>query len=237
MVPGGQETGTNGGAGSGNRRQQDGFWISRPRTEQQEEEERRRGDDHDDEHGHNVSLGKLAVGWVLQFELSQGRKPMSMAHANPGYDVESRRGRNPDPERYIEVKGINGDWGQNGVPLSSIQFDRARKEGDKFWLYVVENAGDPAKVRIHMIQNPAGKATQFRFDHGWRQAGQTATGFKARVPKKAQKLRTILDETGYEEGEIQRVDQSGNTWMLVVKYDSGPAKTVVYDPTRHVVVG
>ncbi|MCW1886729.1 DUF3883 domain-containing protein [Luteolibacter flavescens] len=236
MIAGSSDTTTNAFAGNGNRRQQDGFLISRPKTEQQEEEERRRGDDHDDEHGHNVSLGKLAVGWVLQFELSQGRKPMSMAHANPGYDVESRRGRNPDPERYIEVKGINGDWGQNGVPLSSIQFDRARKEGDKFWLYVVENAGDPEKVRIHMIQNPAGKATQFRFDHGWRQAGQTAAGFKARVPKKAQRLRTILDETGYEEGEIQRVDQSGNTWMLAVKYDSGPAKTVVYDPTRHVVV-
>lgn len=224
-------------------RQQDGFWISRPKTEKQAREEREADESNydEDEDGNRLKIGDLAVGWVLQYEHSQGRKAMSMAHANPGYDIESRKGR--IVERYIEVKGIDGEWGKNGVALSSIQFFRSlqpehgQQKGseplnDRFWLYVVENARDPSKVRIHMIQNPAARATEFRFDCGWQHAGSEAKNFVALEPKKGMKLLKILDEGGYEEGVITRVDDNN---YLMVKFGDDSAKTVVYDSTRHLL--
>lgn len=170
---------------------------------------------------------------------------MSMAHANPGYDVESKRGR--IVERYIEVKGIDGEWGQNGVPLSAIQWFRSQRPEDlenrdsppmaeKFWLYVVEHARDPEKVKIHMIQNPAARASQFRVDHGWKHAGITAVNFRPLIPRKGMKLRREDTEGGYEEGVIQLVQESGSVTWLEVRFDSPSAKRFTYNPTRHLLI-
>lgn len=225
-------------------RQQDGYWISRPKTEEQARKQREEGDYHsdEDEDGRNLEIGDMAVGWVLQYEYSQGRKAMSMAHANPGYDVESRKRRTV--ERYIEVKGIDGEWGRNGVSLSDIQFFRARESedfergivppmGDKFWLYVVEHARDPQKVRIHMIRNPAAKANEFRIDCGWRDAGSEVQDFTCLMPERGMTLRKFSDEGGYEDGLITRVDDNN---YLMVQFGSGAATTVVYNPTRHLLI-
>lgn len=230
-----------------NRRQQDGLWISRPKTERQAAEARENDDTHndEDESGVNLAIGDAAVGWVLQYERKQGRKPMSMAHANPGYDVESKKGR--IVERYIEVKGIDGEWGQNGVPLSAIQMLRSQQPedganpgslpmGDKFWLYVVEHARDPQNIRIHMIQNPAAKAAQFRFDHGWRHAAETVEDFSPVIPRKGLKLLRGDDDEGYEEGEILMVQEGDKATWLEVRFDSSPAKRFTYDPTRHELI-
>jgi sacsin len=248
MLKGGEEDSKKEGRRlQANGRQQDGLWISRPKTERQAAETRQEGDSHNDEDdsGRNIDIGDAAVGWVLQFEHSQGRKAMSMAHANPGYDVESKRGR--IVERYIEVKGIDGEWGQNGVPLSAIQWFRSLQPedpenpesppiSDKFWLYVVEHARDPQKVKIHMIQNPTAKASQFRVDHGWKHAGVTAMNFRPILPRKGMKLRREASEGGYEEGVIQLVQESGSITWLEVKFDSQSAKRITYNPTRHLLI-
>jgi sacsin len=213
------------------RRAQDDLWISRPKTKQQVERSKQQNDKGDDEAPRNHSIGEAAVGWVLQFERQEGRRPQNMAHANPGYDIESRKGR--VVERYIEVKGIDGEWGENGVPLSSLQFfkfqDRPELEeegssliAERFWLYVVEHARDPEKVKIHMIQDPAGKVTEFRFDHGWKQAGETAEGFRPLSPAIGMKIRDLEDN---EEGVITRVDENN---YLMVQFGTGSAKTVIY---------
>ena len=156
-----------------------------------------------------------------------------MAHNNPGYDIESRRGR--VVERFIEVKGIDGEWGQNGVPLSNLQFFKFQDRpetgdegsspiGDRFWLYVVEYARDPEKVKIHIIQDPAGKVTEFRFDHGWKQAGETVDHFRPLFPAVGMRIRDLEDEDG-KEGVILQVDQNN---YLKVRFGTGPATTVVY---------
>ena len=44
----------------------------------------------------------------------------------------------------------------------------AQECGDDYWLYVVENAGT-GSPNIVKIQDPAGKARTFTFDHGWRE--------------------------------------------------------------------
>jgi hypothetical protein len=53
------------------------------------------------------------------------------------------------------------------VGLSAEQFELAAAKGDRYWLYVVENASDPVRARIVKIQNPAGRASTFTFDRGW----------------------------------------------------------------------
>jgi hypothetical protein len=58
------------------------------------------------------------------------------------------------------------------VGLSRTQFDCAREHGSAYWLYAVEHAGTE-NPRIVRIQDPAGKARTFTFDHGWLDVAET----------------------------------------------------------------
>jgi len=66
------------------------------------------------------------------------------------------------------MTGIRGPWTEMGVSLTRRQFRAAREHGKQFWLYVVEYADDETKAKIHPIQGPFGRITQFWFDNGWR---------------------------------------------------------------------
>ena len=92
-----------------------------------------------------------------------------MPQTHPGYDIIST-----DPltgeQRYIEVKGVNGEWNQTGVGLSRTQFSDAQNFAEAYWLYVVEFASDVDHIDVHPIQNPAGQVGQFMFDGNWREA-------------------------------------------------------------------
>jgi hypothetical protein len=78
---------------------------------------------------------------------------------------------------------MTGTLEDRPVGLSHTQFDHAREQGDAYWLYVVENATDPAKARVLKIQNPAGLARTFTFDHGWSQIAVTDTFYSAGTGK------------------------------------------------------
>lgn len=87
---------------------------------------------------------------------------------NPGFDLfEADSGGKRI--RWVEVKSMTGTLEDRPVGLSHTQFDCAREKGDAYWLYVVEHATDPAQARVLKIQNPAGHARTFTFDHGWSQ--------------------------------------------------------------------
>ena len=103
---------------------------------------------------------------VLEFERVSGRQPKPMHVTHPGYDVESSNGAN-EIERFIEVKSLSGAWSSLGAALTDTQFEKADKEGDRYWLYVVERAQED-DFRIYRIQDPARKVNQFIFDDGWR---------------------------------------------------------------------
>jgi hypothetical protein len=111
------------------------------------------------------SLAKAGVRRVVEYEHSSGRNPIEMPANYPGYDIESQ-GQDAVVLRFIEVKSVPGDWNRRGVGLSREQFDRGSELGDKFWLYVVENA-EEEHFHIYRIQNPAQKANQFFYDDGW----------------------------------------------------------------------
>ncbi len=102
---------------------------------------------------------------AMRYESEAGRTPSSMPHANEGFDIESR----VDGEivRFIEVKSQSGLWRTNAPSLSKKQHDHAVEKMDKYWLYIVELAGQPGED-ISTIQDPIGRATHFGFDPGWR---------------------------------------------------------------------
>ena len=61
---------------------------------------------------------------------------------------------------------MTGGMKDRPVGMRRAQFLEAQRRGDRYWLYVVEQAGTD-NARIVRIQDPAGKARTFTFDRGW----------------------------------------------------------------------
>lgn len=116
--------------------------------------------------GERDRKGKVGVQVVAGYERRCAREPKIMPDKFPGYDIESK---NADGElvRLIEVKSTTGEWNLSGVALTETQYDAARKNGDFYWLYVVEYV-ESAAPRIYQIQNPANKIDEYFFDDGWK---------------------------------------------------------------------
>lgn len=114
-----------------------------------------------------LEVAEAGVKRVMAYERQNGRSPKLMDFLNEGYDIESLQ---PDDQiRYIEVKALSGQWDARSVAgLTSAEFNHARRNKEKYWLYVVEFALDDDLYRIHRIQNPAQRIDQYLFDDGWR---------------------------------------------------------------------
>ena len=112
------------------------------------------------------SIGRAAELKVMAYERREGRMPDHYGGNNEGFDIVSTSA--DGSKRYIEVKGIDGPWGERGVALSAPQYRKALAEGGSYWLYVVEYALDDEAALITAIANPAGTVTRYVFDAGWR---------------------------------------------------------------------
>ena len=108
-----------------------------------------------------MALEAKAIEFILSSETGWQRT----LPYNPGFDL-FETGSDEQPKRWCEVKAMTGDLSGHPVALSRTQFDFARECGDAYWLYVVERAGT-GSARIVRIQDPAGNARSFTFDHGW----------------------------------------------------------------------
>jgi sacsin len=192
-------------------------------------------DDGDDELPVNRRIGDAAEEFVFAEEQRSGRKVERMVSNNPGFDIRSTAIDGSD-ERLIEVKGLSGEWSAAGVPLSATQFDLAHREGDKFWLYVVEFASQPEERRLTRIQNPAGLVTQFRIDHGWRALAAemiSASESLANQPVEGATLR-------YTDGRsavITAVTSRGVLTQLGLRWPDGSETQVVFQPNSMMVEG
>lgn len=166
---------------------------------------------------HNLAVEVIARGAVSRYEKERGRDAEQMAQTHPGYDIISR-----DPitgeVRYIEVKGVNGEWNQTGVGLSRLQFSNAQEYGDGYWLYVVEFTSDPQNIRVHAICSPAMQVTSFMFDGNWRDAvtDERADPTMQFVPG----VRIEHQDMG--QGEIRKVDVRETTKLLTIQFDDKP---------------
>lgn len=113
------------------------------------------------DHAARMALESKAIDLILLKESCWERTPTD----NPGYDLYEPDGSDV-PIRWCEVKAMTGSMEQRPVGLSHAQFKHAQEHGASYWLYVVEHAG-ANDARILRIQDPAGKARTFTFDHGW----------------------------------------------------------------------
>ncbi len=162
---------------------------------------------------HNLAVEAVARAAVCAFEKARGRVAEQMAQTHPGYDIISR---NPltGEDRFIEVKGVNGEWNQTGVGLSRLQFSNAQNYGDRYWLYVVEFVSDPQQIRVHPIRSPATQVTSFMFDGNWRDAvaderADPALAFIAGARVKHQH---------YGFGRIESMELKGSTRVMSIDF-------------------
>ena len=127
------------------------------------------------EHARRMELEAKAIEFILSYEPDWRRTPPN----NAGFDLYRGAAMEAATE-WCEVKAMTGTLDDRPVGLSRTQFEWAREHGEAYWLYVVERAGtsDAQAVRV---QDPAGKAITFTFDHGWRAVGadQLAKGESA----------------------------------------------------------
>jgi len=170
---------------------------------------------------HNLGVEVVARAAVCSYEKSRGRLPEQMAQTHPGYDIISR---NPltGEERFIEVKGVSGEWNKTGVGLSRLQFSNAQDFGDRFWLYVVEFAGDPQHMRVHPIQSPATQVTSFMFDGNWRDA---VTEERA-DPALAFIAGAKVKHHQWGVGQIVTMELRGSTRVMSIDFEKHGRRTV-----------
>jgi len=108
-----------------------------------------------------MALEARAIDLILAREPNWQRTPPF----NPGYDL-FKAGPDGQPNLWCEVKAMTDSLHDRPVGLSHTQFKWAREHGADYWLYIVEHTPDE-DARIVRIQDPAGKARTFTFDHGW----------------------------------------------------------------------
>jgi hypothetical protein len=190
--------------------------------------------DADDQEGlseHNLAVEVVARDAVCAYEKSRGRVAEQMAQTHPGYDIISQ---NPltGEDRFIEVKGINGEWNQTGVGLSRLQFSNAQEYGDRYWLYVVEFVSDPEHTRVHAIRSPATQVTSFMFDGNWRDAvaderADPALAFIAGAKVKHQHFGI---------GRIESMELRGSTRVMSIEFESSGRRTVTLNLQTMTVV-
>jgi hypothetical protein len=169
-----------------------------------------------------LSIAKAAVDFVLDSERKNGHDVVEMPFTNEGFDIRrDSEGR----EEYIEVKGLSGAWGAEGIVLTPAELRMAERQREHFWLYVVEYATDPSLRRLYPIQDPFGKTNQFRFDSGWKSA---MSGTEVLDP--APGLCVSIESLGL--GTIVRVTEAGLLRRLIIRLDSGEELSRIYDPTK-----
>lgn len=124
-------------------------------------------------------IERVAIEFVLEWERRAGRLPRERQHSAPGWDIDSHEWTEDGQERLarlIEVKALSGEWDEYDIGLTQREFWEARDRGDKYYLYVVEHALDPSQRRLYIIQGPAVKANEFRFDGEWKKVAEGPQG-------------------------------------------------------------
>ena len=92
----------------------------------------------------------IAVEHVKKYEVSQGRKVVSVEEENCGWDLTSLLAG--QVARYIEVKGRAS---VGSVALTPNEWIKAQRFAKDYWLYIVTNCSSTPE--LHLIQDPASK--------------------------------------------------------------------------------
>lgn len=159
-------------------------------------------------------------------EMRRDFKVLQVTNRAEGYDLEISE-PTEGTSRLVAVRGLDEQWDRRGVVLSPDEFRAAQREGDRFWLYVVECTHDPLRATVYRIQDPAGKVQEFRFDDGWRGFSQLPA---AEPPAEG---RVLLDSEGARIGLILKVTSRGVATRLEVELPDGAVRQVTYNSAAH----
>lgn len=187
--------------------------------------------EHEGPSEHNLAVEVVARAAVCAYEKARGRVAEQMAQTHPGYDIISR---NPltGEDRFIEVKGVNGEWNQTGVGLSRLQFSNAQDYGDRYWLYVVEFVSDPEHTRVHAIRSPATQVTSFMFDGNWRDA----VADERTDPALAFIVGASVKHQHFGFGRIESMELRGSTRVMSIEFVTSGRRTVTLNLQTMTVV-
>jgi hypothetical protein len=98
----------------------------------------------------DAQIEAIGMQVAMEYERKQGRSPKDVSSENNGYDIFSTSPSGE--ERYIEVKARATT---GAIVLTNNEWIQAGRQGNKYWLYIVENAA--TEPRLCIIQNPAAK--------------------------------------------------------------------------------
>lgn len=170
------------------------------------------------------AIESAAIEYVLEQERRLGRVVRDLnldSQHNRGHDLVSHLPDGTD-ERFIEVKGIAGAWGQRGVMVTPAQFEFALQHGDKAWLYVVEHA--LTAPTLHRIRDFARRVWRFGFDDGWSDVAEGTPGSERHIeddvlPTPTLGMQVVLADG--RRGVVEEVKGSGRLLGVLVKLESG----------------
>jgi hypothetical protein len=183
-----------------------------------------------DETGENearLAIAKAAVDYVLSEERRIGHDVVEMPFNNEGFDIQRSAGA---IQEYIEVKGLSGAWGAEGLVVTPAELRMAERERGRYWLFVVEYAQLPEFRRAYRIRDPFGQIDQFRFDSGWKEVAEGAVA--ALEPAEGRRMEK---SDGSEAGVILTVVEAGVLRKLRVRLDSGEEVDRIFDPSKMVI--
>lgn len=170
------------------------------------------------------AIESAAIEFVLEQERRLGRVVRDMnvdSQHNRGHDLVSHLPDGTD-QRFIEVKGVAGAWGQRGVMVTPAQFEFALRHGEKAWLYVVEHA--LTAPTLHRIQDFARRVWRFGFDDGWSEVAESTPGSERRIDDDALPMPTpgmhVVLADG-RQGVVEEVKGAGRLLGVLVKLESG----------------
>lgn len=171
------------------------------------------------------AVGRAAVAHFLKTQAKRWASLTEMAHNNPGFDVLARDSSGED--EYIEVKGQSGAWTQEGVALTPTELLMAQRMRDRYWLCVVEFAQDDKRRQLHLLNDPFGLVTQFRFDVGWKAAAENVLTAPT-VPEKG----LYIDIAGVGSGRILSVRGKGAFFNVHVILKDGQQVNSLFHPVK-----
>jgi hypothetical protein len=104
----------------------------------------------DDTLKEDKEIEEIGMKIAMEFEISQGRKPIDVSTQNLGFDIRSEL---PDGTcRYIEVKARARE---GKIALTPNEWLMAHRLGNEYWLYIITNA--TKNPELYTIQHPAVK--------------------------------------------------------------------------------
>ncbi|MRW83750.1 DUF3883 domain-containing protein [Pseudoduganella sp. FT26W] len=171
------------------------------------------------------AVGRAAVAYVLKTQSKRWASLTEMPHNNPGFDILARDDSGKD--EFIEVKGQSGAWTQEGIALTPTELLTAQKMRDRYWLCVVEFAQDEKRRQLHLLKDPFGQVSQFRFDVGWKAIAENVAT-SPMVPEKG----LYIDIDGVGQGRILSVRGKGAFYNVHVLLKDGKQVNSLFHPVK-----